>query len=96
MPVIGLQLLLKAIGGLVEQSMSRKGNCWDSAVAKSFFKSLKVEWVYRYSYKLRSEAEFSIFQWIESWYNTRRRHSYLGNRTIKEFELDMYNHKLAA
>jgi len=88
--------LLKSYNGLVKQSMSRKGNCWDNAVAESFFKSLKVEWVYWHKYKLRSQAELSIFQWIETWYNTRRRHSYLGNRTIKEFEIKMYNQKLAA
>ena len=88
--------ILKSYKGLISQSMSRKGNCWDNAVAESFFKSLKVEWVYWHKYNLRSQAELSIFQWIETWYNTRRRHSYLGNRTIKEFELDMYNQKLAA
>ena len=88
--------LLKSYNDLVKQSMSRKGNCWDNAVAESFFKSLKVEWVYWHKYKLRSQAKLSIFQWIETWYNTRRRHSYLGNRTIKEFEIDMYNQKLAA
>jgi len=88
--------LIKTYNGLVKQSMSRKGNCWDNAVAESFFKSLKVEWVYRHNYKQRSQAELSIFQWIETWYNNKRRHSFLGNRTIKEFELDMYNNKLAA
>ena len=88
--------ILKSYKGLIRQSMSRKGNCWDNAVAESFFKSLKVEWVYWNSYNLRSEAELSIFQWIEAWYNTRRRHSYLGNRTIKEFDIDTYNQKLAA
>jgi len=88
--------IIKRYDGLVEQSMSRKGNCWDNAVAESFFKSLKVEWVYRHNYKLRSEAELSIFQWIETWYNNKRRHSFLGNKTIKEFELDIYNNKLAA
>lgn len=88
--------LIKSYNGLVNQSMSRKGNCWDNAVAESFFKSLKVEWVYRHNYKLRSEAELSIFGWIETWYNNKRRHSFLGNKTIREFELDMYNQKLAA
>ncbi|WP_281681593.1 IS3 family transposase, partial [Zunongwangia profunda] len=57
---------------------------------------LKVEWVYWHKYKLRSQAELSIFQWIETWYNNRRRHSNLGNRTIKEFEIEMYKQKLAA
>ena len=40
--------------------------------AESFFKSLKVEWVYRQNYRLRSEAELSIFQWIRTWYNKER------------------------
>jgi transposase InsO family protein len=65
-------------------------------VAESFLKSLKVEWVYGHNYKLRSEAELSIFTWIETWYNNKRRHSFLGNKTIREYELDMYNQKLAA
>lgn len=81
---------------LVKQSMSRKGNCWDNAVAESFFKSLKVEWVYKHNYQLRSQAELSIFEWIETWYNKKRRHSYLGYKTIDEFELNMYNQNLAA
>jgi putative transposase len=58
--------ILKSYNGRVKQSMSRKGNCWDNAVAESFFKSLKVEWVYKHNYSHRSEAELSIFQWIET------------------------------
>jgi putative transposase len=69
----------------VTQSMSRKGNCWDNAVAESFFKSLKVECVYQTRYANRREAELDIFQWIETWYNKKRRHSTLGNLTIDEF-----------
>jgi len=88
--------ILKSYNGLVKQSMSRKGNCWDNAVAESFFKSLKVEWVYKHNYGLRSEAELSIFQWIETWYNRRRIHSTLGYKTIKEFEIEMFNQKVAA
>lgn len=88
--------ILKSYNGLVKQSMSRKGNCWDNAVAESFFKSLKVEWVYKHNYGLRSEAELSIFQWIETWYNRRRIHSTLGYKTIKEFETEMFNQKVAA
>ncbi len=91
-----LSSLIKSYGGLVEQSMGRKGNCWDNAVAESFFRSLKVEWVYGHYYKLRPEAELSIFTWMETWYNNKRRHSFLGYKTIREFELDMYNQKLAA
>jgi len=88
--------LIKNYNGLVKQSMSRKGNCWDNAVAESFFKSLKVEWVYKHKYSKRSEAELSVFQWIETWYNKKRRHSYLGYKTINEFELNMYNNNQAA
>lgn len=69
----------------VKQSMSRKGNCWDNAVAESFFKTLKVECVYQRKYANRSEAELDIFHWIETWYNKKRRHSALGNLTIDEF-----------
>lgn len=70
----------------VERSMSRKGDCWDNAVAESFFKTIKVELVYRNHYHGRQEAALSIFEWIETWYNTNRRHSAIGNMTIKEFE----------
>ncbi len=87
--------ILKGYNGPVVQSMSRKGNCWDNAVAESFFKSLKVEWVYHQNYSFRSEAELSIFQWIETWYNRRRIHSTLHYKTIEEFENEMYNQKSA-
>ena len=87
--------ILKEHNGTVVQSMSRKGNCWDNAVAESFFKSLKVEWVYHQNYSFRSEAELSIFQWIETWYNRRRIHSTLDYKTIEEFENEMYNQKSA-
>jgi len=88
--------ILKKYNGSIRQSMSRKGNCWDNAVAESFFKSLKVEWVYAHSYNLRSEAELSVFQWIETWYNRRRIHSSLGYKTIEEIEIELYNQKIAA
>ena len=63
---------------LITQSMSRKGNCWDNAVAESFFKTIKVEWTNRFEYKSFDEAKSSIFEYIETWYNTRRRHSAIG------------------
>ncbi len=88
--------ILKSYNGSVKQSMSGKGNCWDNAVAESFFKSLKVEWVYNQNYQLRSEAELSVFRWIETWYNRRRIHSYLEYRSIEEFEIEMFNQKVAA
>jgi len=88
--------ILKSHNGLVKQSMSRKGNCWDNAIAESFFKSLKVEWVYKHTYEQKQQAELSVFTWIETWYNKRRRHSSLGYKTINEFELEMYNQNVAA
>ncbi|MFC2086699.1 IS3 family transposase [Bacteroidota bacterium] len=69
----------------VARSMSRKGNCWDNAVAESFFKTIKVEWVYTQNFVNQNEAQLSIFQWIESWYNRKRRHSALGYKTIDEY-----------
>jgi len=83
--------MIKKYSGLIKQSMRRKGNCWDYAVAESFFKSLKVEWVYKPKYNLKRELELSVFTWIETWYNKRRRHSCLGYETINEFDLEMYN-----
>jgi len=71
---------------LITGSMSRKGNCWDNAVAESFFKTIKVEWIYSKSYMNQDQAQLSIFEWIESWYNRRRRHSALGYKTIEEFK----------
>lgn len=59
----------------IQQSMSRKGNCWDNAPAESFFKTLKVEWTYKNNYKNIEQARQSIFDYIERWYNTKRKHS---------------------
>lgn len=70
----------------VERSMSRKGNCWDNAVAESFFKTIKVELIYNERYQSKENAALSIFEWIETWYNRNRRHSALGNKTILEYE----------
>jgi len=71
---------------LITQSMSRKGNCWDNAVAESFFKSLKKECVYRNTYLTRKESELSVFQWIETWYNTNRIHSSLAINQLKNLK----------
>ncbi|WP_307296885.1 IS3 family transposase [Flavobacterium sp. SORGH_AS_0622] len=70
----------------ITQSMSRKGNCYDNAVAESFFKTLKVELVYQNKYKTKEKAEKSIADYIDNFYNTCRRHSALGNLTIEEFQ----------
>lgn len=71
---------------LVRRSMSRKGDCWDNAVAESFFKTLKVEMVYNTKFECQQMAQIEIFEWIETWYNKQRRHSALNNLTIDEFE----------
>jgi putative transposase len=67
-------------------SMSRKGNCWDNAVAESFFGSLKTERVFFSSYTTREEARSGIADYIEMFYNSNRRHSYLGYVSPKKFE----------
>ncbi len=66
------------------QSMSRKGNCWDNAVAESFFKTIKVESLYRFKFEKASEVYSAIFDYIDGWYNTRRIHSSLGGKSPRE------------
>lgn len=75
----------------IERSMSRKGNCWDNAVAESFFKTLKVELIYHNKYQSREEAALSIFEYIETWYNQNRRHKHLKNLTILEYHKSIIN-----
>jgi len=67
-------------------SMSRRGNCWDNAVAESFFGSLKRERVNRRNYKTVDEARADVFDYIEMFYNPRRRHSHLGDISPEAFE----------
>jgi putative transposase len=67
-------------------SMSRKGNCWDNAVAESFFHSIKTELVYTERYVTREIAKQSIFQYIEVCYNRVRRHSTIGSIAPEVFE----------
>lgn len=69
----------------ITQSMSRKGDCWDNAVAESFFKTLKYEWTNRYTYRDHKQAELSLFEYIESFYNTKRAHSSLGYLSPDEY-----------
>jgi transposase InsO family protein len=75
--------VLKALK--VEQSMSRKGNCWDNAVAESFFKTFKSELVFGTKLRTKEEMRLIVFEYIEHWYNHKRRFSALGNLTIDEF-----------
>ncbi len=70
----------------LEPSMSRRGNCWDNAVAESFFSSLKKERIKKHIYKDRDAATKDIADYIESFYNHRRRHSHLGGVSPEEFE----------
>ena len=67
-------------------SMSRKGSCYDNAVAESFFGSLKVEEIHRNKYLNIFEAGRSIFEYIEIFYNRNRKHSYLGYKSPIKFE----------
>jgi len=66
--------------------MSRKGNCYDNAVAESFFSSLKNELVHHQRYRTREEASQEIFAFIEGFYNRQRLHQSLGYLTPLEFE----------
>jgi putative transposase len=68
-------------------SMSRKGDVWDNAAMESFFSSLKQERVSRRRYRTRDEARADLFDYIERFYNPRRRHSRLGNVSPMEYEL---------
>ena len=70
-------------------SMSRKGNCWDNAVAESFFHTLKTELVHHEDYRSRAEAKTSIFEYIEVFYNRQRRHSHIGQVAPMAFEAAM-------
>jgi len=76
--------LLKAHA--IQCSMSRKGNCWDNAVAESFFHTLKVELIHGKIYDTRQKAKIDIFDYIEIFYNRQRRHSYLGYLSPVDFE----------
>ena len=68
------------------QSMSRKGNCYDNAVAESFFHTLKSEHVNFEKFRTRVEAKLSIFDYIELFYNRKRLHSTIGYKSPVEFE----------
>lgn len=67
-------------------SMSRSGNCWDNAAVESFCSSLKTERTARTTYRTRDQAKADVFDYIERFYNPRRRHSTLGYLSPMEFE----------
>ncbi len=68
-------------------SMSRSGNVWDNAAMESFFSSLKTERTARKTYRTRDEAKADVFDYIERFYNAKRRHSTIGYKSPMEFEM---------
>ena len=73
----------------IKASMSRKGNCLDNAPMESFFGSLKTELVHRTRFSTRREARAALFEYIEIFYNQRRRHSSITYRTPAQARRDM-------
>jgi putative transposase len=67
-------------------SMSRSGNVWDNAAMESFFSSLKTERTARKTYRTREDAKADVFDYIERFYNAKRRHSTIGYLSPMEFE----------
>ena len=74
---------------IVGWSMSRKGNCWDTAPMESFFNTMKVERVYQLRYETRAQTRLDIVDWIEGFYNHRRLHSSIGYRTPAHVESNL-------
>jgi putative transposase len=74
-------------------SVSRKGECWDNAVAESFFATIKREAINDRAWPARAGLHRAVFDYIEGWYNTRRLHSSLGYLSPAEYEL---THRRAA
>lgn len=72
----------------IEVSMSRRGNCWDNAVAESFFSTIKLELVYDRRWATRIELRAAVFDYIEVFYNRQRLHSTLGYKSPTQFETD--------
>jgi transposase InsO family protein len=70
----------------INASMSGKGNCYDNAITETFFHTMKTELVYFERYQTREEARLSIFEYIEVFYNRKRRHSAIGYQTPVDFE----------
>lgn len=76
--------------------MSGTGNCYDNAVAESFFHTLKTEWIYFERYDNREQARRSIFEYVEVFYNNQRRHSTVGYLSPAEFERRYYQQGLCS
>jgi len=80
----------------LRHSVGRTGQCWDNALAESFFASLKNERVHRMVYPTRKKAKADIAKWVELFYNHRRIHSALGYRTPHQVRTEYLNSQLAA
>jgi transposase InsO family protein len=70
-------------------SMSRRGDCWDNAVAESFFSTLEFELIAKSDWATRDEARRAVFRYLETWYNRERRHSTLGYRSPLTYEREV-------
>lgn len=70
----------------IRPSMSRKGNCYDNAFVESWFGSLKKEWIYRHQVLTEDEMRALVFEYIEIWYNKKRKHSSLGYKSPKMYK----------
>ena len=88
------RILLKEYG--IIQSMSRRGNCYDNAVAESFFHSLKTELTHHYKFETRSQANQVIFEYIEVFYNRQRLHSSNNYMSPVDFENQLLLNELRA
>jgi len=76
----------------IKPSMSRSGNCYDNAYVESWFSSLKKEWIYRSNYSTEAELKALVFEYIEVWYNKKRKHSSLGNQSPEKYKLANLSH----
>jgi len=66
--------------------MSGTGNCWDNTITETFFRTLKAELIWRQTWKTRRQAEVAVFNYINGFYNPRRKHSALGYKSPLAFE----------
>ncbi len=87
----GAQYASNAFRNYIEEhevlpSMSRRGNCYDNAYVESFFASLKKEKMYRTKYNTEDQLRQMVFEYIETWYNTKRRHSSLDYKSPRQFK----------
>ena len=69
--------------------MSRKGDCWDNVVAESFSGTLKSETVFGERFEIRVQAKKNLIDYVEMFYNSHRRHSFLGYLASMEFEIKL-------